>query len=59
MIHISELAGTDKEIIVEKREGMYTYEEIIYTDQDTNDFKHVAFLATDDDTLFTKIYEKK
>lgn len=57
IIHISEITGTDKPILVSKEKNTFTYEEIIYTQQDTN-FEHVAFLTTDDETLFNKLYSK-
>lgn len=59
MIHISEVTGTDKPVFVSKEKDTFTYEEIIYTGQDPTNFKHVAFLTTEDEHLFDKLYSKR
>ena len=59
MFHISEVTGTDKPILISKEKGTFTYEEIIYTGQDPANFEHAAFLTTEDESLFDKLYSKQ
>ncbi|MEK5104997.1 hypothetical protein MKX83_23950 [Cytobacillus sp. FSL M8-0252] len=56
----SEIVGSDKPIFFNKEEGQFTYDELIYADEDPNTYQHVGFvtLYIGDKQMFEKIYQK-
>lgn len=58
VLHKSQVTGTDKPIVVKKEENMFTYEEIVYLNENTVDYTHVAFLSKGTD-FYEKLYSKK
>lgn len=60
MAHISELTGTDKPILQEKKDGMFTFDELVYNYENTNEYEAVAYMpeTTGDDEFYQKLYVK-
>lgn len=61
MNHLSEIIGSEKPILSSKEEGQFTYEELIYLEEDTSKYHVVGYLPEGDeqDQLFLNIYSKR
>lgn len=60
MNHISEIIGSEQPILLEKETGMLSFDEIVYINENIEDYKLVGFIQIDEEKeLYEKVYIRK